>query len=753
MRWHRAWGLVLAASGLTALACGRNPIEWAPLPAPDAATDAKPATGPDDAGADVAAPPHPDAGGDGTTSPPDTRPPDATAVDRPPMVDARDVAEARPDLANDPPPVPPPVDVRPPIDAACPVDCSRLPHVASGVFVECRNGQCIVPLGACQAGFAHCSANSNDGCETDLSRPESCGSCGWTCSAFYPDCHVDKGTYACGPHCQAPFPNACGFACVDVQTDSYNCGRCGFGCYLPNAFAQCQQGVCTMTGCSDPNYADCTSDPGCETPLGTDGNCGGCGDQACALANTMLTCSNGAPCDAAVCAPGFANCNATSADCEASFASAPACMPAYLGTSPLATQSLDYTATAVAPDGSVLLTGTFNGSVDFDPTAGRDVRLAPSDWDGFVTKINADGGYGWTRVFSGRGDNIAVPAVAVSATGAVVVTGWYSDTIDLDPGATSDVRFTTTPFQNDAFVVKLAADGSYLWGRTFAGSSGAQANAYGVSVDAAEAVYVAGSFSGEVDFDPGAGVDLHMAPQDSGVLVKLTAAGTLGWARSFENGDCGTSLASVTVATDGSLWGAGSTWTGATCTRFGQDQDRQDDVLIVKLGDAGDDRGTWVVGSAGNDNGNAVSAGPGGSVYVGGVATGLIDLDPGPGTAARWTGPYSGGFVLKLGVAGTFAWARTFADATVLGLAGAPDGGVIAAASGNGALVARLSPDGVGVWTFGIGAEQTTIRTVAARGGSFSISGSTGGGSADFNPGPDVDPIYGDVVYVSRFRF
>jgi len=62
------------------------------------------------------------------------------------------------------------------------------------------------------------------------------------------------------------------------------------------------------------DHADCTADPGCETLLGTADNCAACGDRACTLSNTLLACESADHCTHAVCTPGFANCDATSAD-------------------------------------------------------------------------------------------------------------------------------------------------------------------------------------------------------------------------------------------------------------------------------------------------------------------------------------------------------------------------------------------------------------------------------------------------------
>lgn len=132
-----------------------------------------------------------------------------------------------------------------------------------------------------------------------------------------------------------------------------------------------------------------------ETPLGQTDTCGGCGDPMCMLAHTLFTCADGGKCEAAVCAPGFANCNISTADCETSFESPPGaggCLPHYVDTLPIATGSFDNAWTAIAPDGSFFLAGTFSGAVDFDPSPGRAVRVPSSAGNNFLIGGTSNGG-------------------------------------------------------------------------------------------------------------------------------------------------------------------------------------------------------------------------------------------------------------------------------------------------------------------------------------------------------------------------
>ena len=163
--------------------------------------------------------------------------------------------------------------------------CSA-PHATAA----CTNGACAIVT--CASGYANCNGVYADGCEADLSSPATCGNCYTACYPNDPVCVLQNGYHMCGPSCAAPLPDACYYTCTDFKTDPANCGGCGHGCYLPNAVSGCSQGQCTLVRCSDIAFADCTSDPGCETQLGTLTNCAGCGD-ACSNAHGTTACAYG----------------------------------------------------------------------------------------------------------------------------------------------------------------------------------------------------------------------------------------------------------------------------------------------------------------------------------------------------------------------------------------------------------------------------------------------------------------------------
>lgn len=76
--------------------------------------------------------------------------------------------------------------------------CARSCSNAGATAVSCSNGSCDAPT--CDEDHGNCDDNADNGCETDLTTPAQCGSCGNVCTPALPNCVKTGATY----RCQAP---------------------------------------------------------------------------------------------------------------------------------------------------------------------------------------------------------------------------------------------------------------------------------------------------------------------------------------------------------------------------------------------------------------------------------------------------------------------------------------------------------------------------------------------------------------------
>jgi hypothetical protein len=161
--------------------------------------------------------------------------------------------------------------------------CGRRCEFANGVGI-CQNGQCR--LDSCRAGFDDCNDVQDDGCETDLNNPLTCGGCNNRCDPVTTSGCTNQ-TCRCGAN------QPCGGAaavCDDLAGSCTGCldngdcaGVAGRPFCVNNACRQCDQ--ITHAGCEEDG----------PTPICVDGTCQPCGSDAqCTIRpNNRDTCIEG----------------------------------------------------------------------------------------------------------------------------------------------------------------------------------------------------------------------------------------------------------------------------------------------------------------------------------------------------------------------------------------------------------------------------------------------------------------------------
>lgn len=192
--------------------------------------------------------------------------------------------------------------------------------------------------------------------------------------------------------------------------------------------------------------------------------------------------------------------------------------------------------------GGLVLTGSFSNTVSF----GGANFVSNGNGDVFVAKYNqATGLHQWSASY-GSIDLDEGLAIAATASGSVLVTGWFRGTVSF--GGSSLVSAGS----GDLFLAQYDITGAHQWSQRFGTSNNDRAGA--VTVDAPGNVYITGQCAGSVDF--GGGALAHGGGADS-YLAKFNAAGVHQWSRTA--GSTGSDIGrSVAIDNNGNVINVGS---------------------------------------------------------------------------------------------------------------------------------------------------------------------------------------------------
>lgn len=313
--------------------------------------------------------------------------------------------------------------------------------------------------------------------------------------------------------------------------------------------------------------------------------------------------------------------------------------------------------------GNIYVTGSFNGTCYF----GTVTLISNGSSDGFLMKIDPLGIVQWVQQFGGAGADNA-RGLSVDNSGFLYISGQYTGTVDMDPGAgiqnlTSTLVTPPSTYSKDGFLVRLDPMGAFSWAGTIGGTKGLDwltVSGY-TDPNGHWDLYVGGSFPtlATTDLDPGAGyypVTATGTNSTSDAFESKVHDGNLVWA----NTEGGTGYDVETCILQD---GAGSVYTLKFLNGYNESPSPLPLTRLKKLDAATGTviytrdmqlvTGRWLSGV------NMARDGAG-NIYIIGVLDGKGDFDPGPGTfyLEKLPASDSEGYLLKLNANGDFQWVK-----------------------------------------------------------------------------------------------
>lgn len=282
----------------------------------------------------------------------------------------------------------------------------------------------------------------------------------------------------------------------------------------------------------------------------------------------------------------------------------------------------------------LVITGSMIDSLLFD----NGLRFNGSGgFDTYVAKYNTLGKLVWAKRIGGLLDD--EPATVITdPQGFIYVAGRFQGTCDFNPDPLQTYNLTSNN-SGQAFLLKLDTRGNFVWVKTLEGMGNNNfnfTNRYtGMSLDHAGNLLLSGKFLYTVDLDPGPDTLSVFSGQTEVFIQKLDQNGNLIWAKTFDGATTGSNPAVIAAAPDNSVLLASDFFPtidvdpGPGVTSFHTAD--LDDVIIVKLSEAGDLIWGRQIEGYGKQFVNGIASDGKGSVYVSGTFNDYTDFDPGSG--------------------------------------------------------------------------------------------------------------------------
>lgn len=312
-------------------------------------------------------------------------------------------------------------------------------------------------------------------------------------------------------------------------------------------------------------------------------------------------------------------------------------------------------------EGNVYTVGYFENTIDFDPGEDTFDLTSVGFFDIFIQKLSPNGQLLWAkRIGSATADEAT--GITIDASGNLYITGVFAQTVDFDPGEGTYNLTTGTggPYLQNIFVLKLDADGNFIWAKPMIGDR--TSRAYSITTDANGNVLVTGGFSNTVDFDPGEGVaNLTAVNGEDIFILKLDSNGNLIWVKQMIGNSIASGL-SIATDTNNNIYTTGFFYDTvdfdpgegtANLTSLGLN-----DIFIQKLDSNGNLLWVKQMGSEGMNQGNSLTVDLEDNLYITGSFNGAVDFDPDTGTSNFTSAGRSDGFIQKLNPNGNLIWVK-----------------------------------------------------------------------------------------------
>jgi hypothetical protein len=321
---------------------------------------------------------------------------------------------------------------------------------------------------------------------------------------------------------------------------------------------------------------------------------------------------------------------------------------------------------ALDSSNNILVTGSFVQTSDLDPTDGVENHTSNGAEDVYVSKFDQNGNFIWCQTWGGSETDYGFTVTVDNSTNNIYACGFYSGTVDFDPGTGEDPHSTVNPYSMETYVSSFDSNGNFRWAKTWAGYGSPWLEFSGIDVvtDTSNGVWITGTFMDTVDFNPGTGVDEKTSNGAQDVyLLRLSTTGNysavLTWGSMGSDVACSIAADSLDNIFCCGAFGGGCDFDPGTGEVF-LDYHGELDAWVSKFNSSGVHQwsGTW--GCSTMDAAYGLTTDNTGNVYITGYFSNTVDFDPGSGVVNKTSAGGYDVFLSKLNTTGGLVWTKTW---------------------------------------------------------------------------------------------
>ncbi len=319
----------------------------------------------------------------------------------------------------------------------------------------------------------------------------------------------------------------------------------------------------------------------------------------------------------------------------------------------------DARAIEVDGNGNVIIIGELRGQADFDPSNLIFTRTSLGSDDVFIAKYDPMGNLLWVKTIGSVNED-ACRSLLIDDNNDIVISGFFSDTVDFDPDTSDYFLSTNAPYS--AFIAKYSNTGNFIWAKKIEGITNFPVN--GIDNDQNNSIYFSGWYSGQVDFDPHPGRTAFLTSNGSraSFMCKFNSSGVFSWVNNFD-GLGESSIISILLDSNDLFFGGSYKGTidfdpSPSTSRNMNTPSNNYNSFFGKLDTSGSL--TWIKSfvSTSRQTFGELTLDDNNNLFITGEFTGQTDFDPDTSTHNMNTYSYSSGdiFICKLDENANFYW-------------------------------------------------------------------------------------------------